>query len=120
METFEPCASYLTGKPVLVWRVGEWLENRCSRKVFHTVVPTLAFDFSLGGLALLPVVLSCLPLYALMRGTPRAEARDHRVGGGKEEGEHTSGSAPPAFVTGLLATLLAPAGRWRRSLKRRM
>jgi hypothetical protein len=60
------------------------MENRCSRKVFHTGVPTLAIDFSLGGLASLPVVLPGLPLYTLLRGSPRAEARDHRVGGGKE------------------------------------
>jgi hypothetical protein len=51
-------------------------------------VPTLAIDFFLGGLASFPVVLPGLPLYDLLRGTPRAEARDHRVGGGKEEGEH--------------------------------
>src|SRR5215208_6918736 len=37
--------------------------NRYSRKVFHTGVPTLAIDFSLGGLASLPVVLPGLPLY---------------------------------------------------------
>ncbi len=68
--------------------MGEWLENRCSRKVFHKGVPTLASDFSLGGLASLPEVLPGLPLYTLLRGTPRAEASDHRGGGGKEEGEH--------------------------------
>ena len=34
-------------------------------------MPTLAIDFSLGGLASLPVVLLGLPLYALLRGTPR-------------------------------------------------
>jgi hypothetical protein len=62
--------------------------NRCSRKVFYTGVSTLALDFSLCRLASLPVVLSGLPLYALLRGTPPAEARDHRVCGGKEEGEH--------------------------------
>jgi hypothetical protein len=77
MGPFEPCASYLTGKPVLGWRVGEWLENRCSRKVFHTGVPTLATDFSLGGLAWLPVGFSGLPLYALLRGTCRPSARRH-------------------------------------------
>ena len=88
MGAFEPSASYLTGKPAIGWRVVDWLENRCSRKVFHTGVPTLAIAFSLGGLASLPIVLSDLPLYTLLRGTLRAEARDHRVGGGKEEGEH--------------------------------
>jgi hypothetical protein len=51
-------------------------------------VPTLSIDFFLGGLASLPVVLPGLPLYGLLRGTRRAEARDHRVGGGKVEGEH--------------------------------
>jgi hypothetical protein len=51
-------------------------------------VPTLASDFSLGGLASLPVVLPGLSLYGLLRSTPRAEARDHRVCSGKEEGEH--------------------------------
>ena len=81
-------ASYLTGKPVLDWRMREWLEKRCSRKVFHAGVPTLTINFSLGGLASLPVVLPGLPLYALLRDIPRAEARDHRVGGGKKEGEH--------------------------------
>jgi len=50
-------------------------------------VPTLASDFSLGGLASLPVVPPSLPLYGLLHSTPRAEARDHGVGGGKEEGE---------------------------------
>jgi len=49
-------------------------------------LPTLASDFSLGGLASLPVVLPGLPLYTLLRSTPRAEARDHGVGGGKEGG----------------------------------
>jgi hypothetical protein len=34
------------------------LGNWCSRKVFHTAVPTLASDFSLRGLASLPVALS--------------------------------------------------------------
>jgi len=53
-----------------------------------TGVPTLASDFSLGGLASLPVVLPGLPLYTLLRSTPRAEARDHGVGGAKEGGEH--------------------------------
>jgi hypothetical protein len=43
---------------------------------------------SLGGLASLGVVLLGLPAYGLLRGTLRAEARDPRVGGGKEEGEH--------------------------------
>jgi hypothetical protein len=40
----------ITGKPVLDWRVGEWLANRFSRKVLYTGVPTLAIDLSLGGL----------------------------------------------------------------------
>jgi hypothetical protein len=59
------CASYLIGKPVLGWRVGEWLENRCSRKVFHTEMPTLAIDFSLSGLASLPVVFVLPEEYVL-------------------------------------------------------
>jgi hypothetical protein len=88
MRALGPSASYLTGKLVLDWRVREWLEKRCSQKVFHTGVPTLASDFSLGGLASLPVVLPGLPHYTLLRSTTRAEARDHRGGGGKEEGEH--------------------------------
>ena len=47
---------------------------------------------------MLPVVLAGLPLYALLRGTPRAEARDHRACGGKEEGEHVWGQARRAAL----------------------
>jgi hypothetical protein len=52
------------------------LGNWCSRKVFHTAVPTLASDFSLRGLASLPVALPGLSLYGLLRSIPRAEARE--------------------------------------------
>jgi hypothetical protein len=89
MGPFEP--SVRATLPVSPFYVGGWAnswEIGCSRKVFHTGVPTLAIGFSLGGLASLPVVLPGLPLYTQLRGTPRAEARDHRVGGGKKEGEH--------------------------------
>ena len=41
-------------------------------------MPTLATDFSLGGLAWFPVVFLGLPLYALLRGTCRpSPARRH-------------------------------------------
>jgi hypothetical protein len=87
MVAFGPSASYLTGNPILAWRVGNgWKIG--SRKIFHTGVPTLASDFSQGGLTSLSVVLPGLALDGLLRGVPRAETRDYRVGGGKEEGEH--------------------------------
>jgi hypothetical protein len=88
MGAFGPSASYLTGEPVLGWRVGEMAGKSVFSEGIPTGVPTLASDFSLGGLASFPVVLPGLPLYTLLRGTPRVEARDHRVVGGKEESEH--------------------------------
>src|SRR5215218_3642813 len=115
MRPFGPSASYLTGKPVSDWRVGEWLVKRCSRKVFHAAVPTLAIDFSLGGLASLPVVLPGLPLYTLLRGTRRADARDHRVGGGKEEGKHVWVRAVQVWPGGRRAASIASISPTKRS-----
>ena len=66
------------GKSVLGWWEGEWLENRCSRKVFHTGVPTLAIDFSLSGLASLPVVFVLPEEYVLKWRTDLCHTSDLR------------------------------------------
>ena len=71
-------------------------------------MPTFAIDFFVVGLASLPVVLSGLPLYALQRST--RELKQETIESVAEKRRvTTSGSAPPAFASGLLPTLLVPA-----------
>jgi hypothetical protein len=67
------------------------------RKVCDGGVPTPTIDFSLGGPALLPIVLPGLTLYGLLRGAPRAEAGDHRAAGAPED-EHVGVRAVEAIA----------------------